>query len=90
MNEYAKITAPMLSVFHYCCFNGIFLFCFPLAISNLITYFSCLLLFESARDPGPVPAELNGILDFDLNGNRIWPAVRLIRYAILQHPLKFC
>lgn len=39
--------------------------------------------FESAGDPRPAPAELNGILDIDVNGNRIRPALRLIRYAIL-------
>lgn len=39
--------------------------------------------FESAKDPRPAPAELNGILDIDVNGNRTRPAVRLIRYAIL-------
>lgn len=83
MSEYTKITAPMLSVFHYCCINGHFLSCFFLAVSNFIIYLSILLLFENARNPGPVPAELNGILDIDLNGNRIRLAVRLIRYAIL-------
>lgn len=39
--------------------------------------------FESARDPRPAPAELNGILDIDMNGNRTRLVVRLIRYVIL-------
>lgn len=42
------------------------------------------------QGPRPAPAELNGILDIEVNGNRTGKAVRLIRYTIPQHPLKFC
>lgn len=39
--------------------------------------------FESVGNPRPVPAELNGILDIDMDGNRTRLAARLIRYTFL-------
>lgn len=34
------------------------------------------------QGPRPAPAELNGILDIEVNGNRTGMAIRLIRYTI--------
>lgn len=43
MNEYTKITAPMLSVFHYFCINANFLSCLFLVVSTssliLVAYY---------------------------------------------------
>lgn len=74
-------------------------------VSYFITYFNAcfmiglcvkfLSLFTQTvlwkfQGPRPAPAELNGILDIEVNGNRTGKAVCLIRYTIPQPPLKFC